>query len=50
MFPVRQQEGQLDIMLEMGGEYQGELIGVLKYNSEIFSQSVHPDIHHPFLA
>ena len=36
-FPVRQQEGQLDIMLEMGGEYQGELIGVLKYNSEIFS-------------
>lgn len=36
-FPVRQQEGQLDIMLEMGGEYQGELVGVLKYNSEIFS-------------
>ena len=24
-------------MLEMGGEYQGELVGVLKYNSEIFS-------------
>ncbi|MCU0188501.1 AMP-binding protein, partial [Citrobacter freundii] len=30
-------EGQLDLTLEMGGEYQGELVGVLKYNSELFS-------------
>ncbi|EHU3348735.1 amino acid adenylation domain-containing protein [Acinetobacter baumannii] len=36
-FPVRQQEGQLDITLEMGGEYQGELVGVLKYNTDLFS-------------
>ncbi|MDV2948675.1 hypothetical protein RZ540_19465, partial [Acinetobacter baumannii] len=34
-FPVRQQEGQLDITLEMGGEYQGELVGVLKYNTDL---------------
>ncbi|XZG70408.1 non-ribosomal peptide synthetase [Chitinibacteraceae bacterium HSL-7] len=31
-FAVPQQEGQLDLMLEMGGERDGALVGVLKYN------------------
>ncbi len=35
-FPVPQQEGQLDLLMEMGGEHAGRLVGVLKYRDALF--------------
>ena len=36
-FPLPQQEGQVDLALEMGGEAEGELFGVWKYDSALFA-------------
>ncbi|MEK7322195.1 MAG: amino acid adenylation domain-containing protein [Pseudomonadota bacterium] len=36
-FPLPQQEGQVDMALEMGGESDGELFGVWKYDSGLFA-------------
>ncbi len=36
-FPLPQQEGQVDLALEMGGECGGELFGVWKYDSALFA-------------
>lgn len=36
-FPLPQQEGQVDLALEMGGESGGELFGVWKYDSALFA-------------
>lgn len=38
-FPVPQQEGQLDLLLEMGGEVNGAYIGVLKYHDALFQEA-----------
>lgn len=35
-FPLPQQEGQVDLFLEMGGESEGKLFGTLKYNCDLF--------------
>src|SRR3569832_364247 len=35
--PLPQQEGQVDIALEMGGEIDGRLFGVWKYNSDLYA-------------
>lgn len=35
-YPLPQQEGQMDVALEMGGEVEGRLFGVWKYNSEVY--------------
>jgi len=35
-FPVPQQEGQLDLLLEMGGQTQGGYDATLKYNPHLF--------------
>jgi len=35
-YVLPQQEGQFDIALEMGDECEGELTGVLKYNTDLF--------------
>jgi amino acid adenylation domain-containing protein len=35
-YVLPQQEGQFDVTLEMGAESNGELTGVLKYNSDLF--------------
>ncbi|WP_085314308.1 non-ribosomal peptide synthetase [Derxia lacustris] len=35
-FPVPQQEGQLDLLLEMGGERDGAFVGTLKYDDNLF--------------
>lgn len=37
-FYVPQQEGQLDLTLEMGGEHEGAFTGLLKYNDRLFSE------------
>src|SRR3569832_278460 len=36
-YPLPQQEGQVDIALEMGGEVDGRLFGVWKYNSDLYA-------------
>ncbi len=36
-FPLPQQEGQVDVALEMGGEAEGELFGVWKYDTALFA-------------
>lgn len=35
-FAIPQQEGQLDLMLEMGGERDGAYVGVFKYQHQLF--------------
>ncbi len=35
-YPLPQQEGQVDVALEMGGEVAGRLFGVWKYNVDLF--------------
>ncbi len=38
-FPVPQQEGQLELLMEMGGQIDGAYIGTLKYHDTLFEAS-----------
>ncbi len=38
-FAVPQQEGQLELQMEMGGEHEGCLVGVLKYRTPLFADA-----------
>lgn len=49
-FPVCQQEGQLDLLLEMGGEREGALIGVLKYHDQLFRRETAEELVAAFSA
>ena len=49
-FPVAQQEGQLDLWVEMGGEQDGGYVGVLRYNSDILDHGTAADLARAFVA
>lgn len=38
-YAMPQQEGQLDLLLEMGGERDGAFVGVLKYHERLFNKA-----------
>ncbi len=49
-FPVPQQEGQLDLWVEMGGEQDGGYVGVLRYNTDLFDHGTAADLVRGFVA
>ena len=49
-FALPQQEGQLDLLLEMGGERDGALVGVLKYHEQLFSKETAAELIHAFIG
>jgi len=49
-FFAPQQEGQMDLTLEMGGEHEGCLVGVLKYNHQLFDEATVQGLLDSFIA
>lgn len=49
-YALPQQEGQLDLLLEMGGEREGELIGVLKYHEKLFKKESAAELVQAFIT
>lgn len=49
-FPVPQQEGQLDLWIEMGGERDGCYVGVLRYNTDLFDHATAQDLTAAFVT
>ncbi|MES2261194.1 MAG: amino acid adenylation domain-containing protein [Pseudomonadota bacterium] len=49
-YALPQQEGQLDLLLEMGGERDGALVGVLKYHDQLFNKESVAELVQAFVA
>ncbi|MEA5455188.1 amino acid adenylation domain-containing protein [Sinomonas sp. JGH33] len=49
-FPVPQQEGQLDLWVELGGERDGGYVGVLRYSTDLFDAGTARDLADAFVA
>lgn len=49
-YAVPQQEGQLDLLLEMGGERDGALVGVLKYHEHLFKKESAAELVQAFIS
>ncbi|MPZ28226.1 MAG: amino acid adenylation domain-containing protein [Micromonosporaceae bacterium] len=49
-YPVPQQEGQTDLWAEMGGERDGGYVGVLRYNTDIFTEGTARGLAATFVA
>jgi hypothetical protein len=49
-FPLPQQEGQLDLLLEMGGERDGCFVGLLKYHEHLFRPETAQELVHAFMT
>ena len=49
-YPLPQQEGQLDLLLEMGGERDGALVGVLKYHEHLFERDTANELVQAFAS
>ena len=47
-YPLPQQEGQLDLALEMGGEQDGAYCGAFKFNTDLFTPATVAEISTSF--
>ncbi len=49
-YALPQQEGQFDLLLEMGGEREGALVGVLKYHEHLFKKESAAELVQAFIT
>lgn len=49
-YALPQQEGQLDLLLEMGGERDGAFVGVMKYHEKLFKKESAAELVQTFIS